>query len=260
MFAHLKPLVEENIKQAIAVGDLNAKVMPGDHHVTTAERVKYVYTFDIKKVKIKSKIRRYFANSVVNKKTRAFANNIKIDGFEKAQSLQDRAFIITGNHYSPFDSLIIRHLTNKMGYKNKLSIVVNESNLFIKGQLGTLIKALDVLPYAHDFKYLSTIFNLALPHVINKGHAILIYPEQEMWLDYPYSRPLKAGAYHYAATYKIPLLPTFTTFQKIKNNTYEYTLHVGEPIYPNDTLSVTENKVQMMEEDNNFKMFWGKKD
>ena len=50
-----------------------------------------------------------------------------------------------------------------MGYKNKLSIVVNESNLFIKGQLGTLIKALDVLPYAHDFKYLSTILTRHYP-------------------------------------------------------------------------------------------------
>ncbi|MGI6735401.1 MAG: 1-acyl-sn-glycerol-3-phosphate acyltransferase [Bacilli bacterium] len=253
IFAALRPKVNENIKKAIAAGDLNAKVMPGDHVVTKAERAKYVVTYDLEKKTLRSKIKRFFANIAVNKKTRAISKYIDIEGLDNAISLKGKAFIITSNHYSPYDNLIIRHLTNKLGYKNKLSIIINESNLFMPGKLGKLVRTVDVLPYAQDLEYLSKKFNKALTKTLNKKRVVLIYPEQEMWLDYPYPRPLKPGAYHYASKFEVPLLPIFVTWKKDKEGVTRYIINIGKPIYSDNRLGLTANKNNMLKADETFK-------
>ncbi|MDY0214733.1 MAG: 1-acyl-sn-glycerol-3-phosphate acyltransferase [Bacilli bacterium] len=252
IFKDIRPIVENNIQKAIAANTLNAKVMPGDHVVTSAERQKYVFTYDIGKKRLKSKINRYFANLAVNKKTKEIGKNIKIVGLENALKVKDTSFIITSNHYSPFDSLVVRHLTNTLGKKNKLSIVINESNLFMGGTLGKIVKSIDVLPYANDLEYLGKVFNPILPSLVKKNRVILIYPEQEMWLDYPFVRPLMPGAYHYATKLNIPILPIFVTWEK-DNTDNIYTIHVGEALYPDQTLSLFDNKKIMSEQDITFK-------
>lgn len=253
IFKDIRPIVEENIKKAIEAGTLNAKVMPGDHIVTKEERQKYVFTYDIEKKKLKSKINRLFANIIVNKKTKEIGKFIKIEGLEHALKLKGKSFIITANHFSPYDSLIVRYLTNKLGYKNKLNIVINESNLFMPGKLGKLVKSIDVLPYANDLEYLGKVFNPTLPNLVKKNRVILIYPEQEMWLDYPYVRPLMPGAYHYATKLDIPILPIFVTWQKDDEGATIYTINIGEPLLPNKTLSLFDNKAILSQKDNEFK-------
>lgn len=253
IFKDIRPIVEANIKAAEEAGTLNAKVMPFDHVVTKEERKLVVFKYDIGKKRVKSKIDRYFANILINKKTKEIGKYIKINGIENALDLKGQSFIITANHFSPYDSLIVRYLTNKIGYKNKLSIVINETNLFMGGSLGKIIRSIDVLPYAHDLEYLGKIFNPHLTKVIEKGNIILIYPEQEMWLDYPYARPLMPGAYHYATKLNVPILPLFVTFKKNEAGETIYTINVGKPLYPDQALSLSDNKEIMMQKDYSFK-------
>lgn len=253
MFEDIKPLVNENIKKALEAGDLNAKVMPGDHEVTPEERENIVFKYDILKKRFRSKFKMFFANIIVNKLTKDISKNVKIEGFENALLLKGQPFIITANHYSPFDSLIVRHLTNKLGYKNKLSIVVNEANLFMKEAVGKLLRNVDVMPYTQDVNYLGKIFFPALEVKKQKGHIVLVYPEQEMWLDYPYARTLKNGAYHFATKLNIPILPTFTTFKDNAEGIREYTIHVGRALYANPLKSNRENKDYLKDQDFAFK-------
>lgn len=253
MFEEIKPLVNENIKKALAAGDLNAKVMPGDHIVTPEERENIVFKYDILKKKLKSKFKMFFANIVVNKMTKDLGKNIMFDGLENALVLKGESFIITANHYSPYDSLIIRHLTNKLGYKNKLSIVVNESNLFMKEAVGKLLRNVDVMPYTQDVNYLGKTFFPALDVKKEKGYVVLVYPEQEMWLDYQEARTLKTGAYHFATKLNVPILPTFTTFKDREDGVREYTLHIGKPLYSDQSKSSRENKETLKALDFAFK-------
>ena len=74
-----------------------------------------------------------------------------------------------------------------------------------------------------------------------------------MWLDYPYARPLMPGAYHYATKLNIPILPLFVTFKKNEIGDTIYTINVGKPLYPNQELSLSENKETMMQKDYTFK-------
>ncbi len=253
IFAALRPQVNKNIEKAIKDGDLNRKVMPGDHVVTPAERAKYIVTYDLEKKTLRSKVKRIFGNIVANKKTKNIAKYIKINGLENALPLKGKAFIITSNHYSPYDNLIVRHLTNKLGYKNKLSIIVNESNIFMPGKLGKILRSVDVFPYAQDFEYLGKKFNPAVGNALKKKRVVLIYPEQEMWLDYPKTRPLKPGAYHYAAKFNVPILPIFVTWEKDEEGVTKYTINIGKPIYSDTKISLAVNKKNMLEADDSFK-------
>lgn len=254
MFSEIKPIVNENIRQAILDGDLNRKVMPGDHVVTAEERIRVVFKYDLNKRKLKSKISRLFANAFANRVTKKkFAPFITIEGIEHAMALKGTAYILTGNHYSPFDSLITRYMLLKTKRKNKQKIVVNESNLFMAGKLGTLVRALDVLPYAQDKDYLTKILNPALERLIKQKAVILIYPEQEMWLDYCGTRPLKPGAYHYSSKFNIPLLPTFTSFYEDSKGQMHYTLHIGAPLFPDPKKTLSENKSVLLAADDAFK-------
>lgn len=253
MFEEIKPLVNENIKKAIEAGDLNRKVMPGDHEVTEKERQTVVFKYDMLKKKLTSKIKMFFANIVVNKMTKEFGANITIDGLENALLLKGQSFIITGNHYSPYDSLIVRHLTNTLGYKNKLSIVVNESNLFMQESVGKLLRNIDVMPYSQDVNYLGKTFLPALEVKRQKGYVVLVYPEQEMWLDYQSARTLKPGAYHFATKLNVPILPTFTTFVDTPDGVRKYTIHVGKPLYSDPNKSARENKENLKDLDFAFK-------
>ena len=81
-----------------------------------------------------------------------------------------------------------------------------------------------------------------------------------MWFNYKKPRELRDGAYHYAALFGVPVIPTFTEMITKSGERDEkgflpikHVLHVGEPIYPDKTLSVREDRERMKTIDYNFK-------
>ena len=114
-------------------------------------------------------------------------------------------------------------------------------------------------------------FMKAFAELLKRGETILIYPEQAMWWNYRKPRPLKPGAYKFAVKNNVPVLPCFITMKdsdilgedlrkEIKDfdvpETFvpdgyyvqEYTIHIGEPIYPKAELSYKENMRFMAKE------------
>jgi 1-acyl-sn-glycerol-3-phosphate acyltransferase len=88
---------------------------------------------------------------------------------------------------------------------------------------------------------------------------VLIYPEQSMWWNYRKPKPLKSGGFYFAAKNKVPVLPCFITMRDSSVigadgfPVQEYTIHVEKPIYPDPTLSVSENSQMMM--DKNYEIW-----
>ena len=80
-----------------------------------------------------------------------------------------------------------------------------------------------------------------------------------MWWNYRKPKPLKMGAFRFAANNNVPVIPTFITMRDTEKFDAEgypiqaYTLHILEPIYPDPELSVIENQKKMAEE--NFKVW-----
>ena len=95
--------------------------------------------------------------------------------------------------------------------------------------------------------------------LLQEGNFVLFYPEQSMWWNYRKPKPLKDGAYRFASSNNVPVLPCFITMSdsNIKGNDgyliQEYTIHIGKPIYPCKDKSLKENISYMKNE--NYKVW-----
>ena len=104
---------------------------------------------------------------------------------------------------------------------------------------------------------MSRVFPEKLKKAMAKPCWILIYPEQELWFNYRKPRPLKKGAYYYAAKLYQPIVSTFTEIRATSKremfhldfyNTRKV-LHVLPTIYPDKNLKISENVNKMWRTD-----------
>ena len=98
-------------------------------------------------------------------------------------------------------------------------------------------------------------FIKSMDTVLKNGHFVLVYPEQSMWWNYRKPKPLKKGAFTFAARSNVPVLPCFITMEDSdimgEDGFYvqEYTIHIGKPIYPDANKNRAQN-VEMMRKKN----------
>ena len=166
--------------------------------------------------------------------------------------------IITSNHFSPLENTVIRHFIKKMGLR-RLNIVSQVGNFAMKGVIGFLMNYADTVPLSEDKRYLTRDFVDVLKELIQNKEAILIYPEQEMWFNYRKPRPLKRGAYHFAAKLSCPVISCFVEIINLEEKEnpefykVKYRLHILGVIYPDTGKSVKENSEEMCEKDYQLK-------
>jgi 1-acyl-sn-glycerol-3-phosphate acyltransferase len=109
------------------------------------------------------------------------------------------------------------------------------------------------LPLSSNRKTM-TKFMKATNQLLQDGHFVLVYPEQSMWWNYRKPKPLKKGAYIFAARNDVPVLPCFITMKDsdtVGDDGFfvqEYTIHIGKPIIPDNSLKYNERLEQMMNE------------
>ena len=166
--------------------------------------------------------------------------NFKIKGKENLKGLKHKGAIITCNHISLFDSFAVRY-----AIENDIMFLAAEFNNW-KGKMGDVSRHTGYLPVTNKIKCVRKLNEAIEFYLIKKHKKILIYPEQSAWRNYPKPRPMKNGAFHYAAKYKVPIIPLFITFRNsgIKNSGGEvlyYTINILKPIYPKPELSNQEN-------------------
>ena len=76
-----------------------------------------------------------------------------------------------------------------------------------------------------------------------------------MWWNYRKPKPLKEGAYYFAAKSGTPVLPCFITMKdsEIRGDDgffiQEYTVHIGKPIYPDESLTLSD-RIKAMQDEN----------
>jgi 1-acyl-sn-glycerol-3-phosphate acyltransferase len=157
--------------------------------------------------------------------------------------------IVTCNHISKVDSFAVRATVGM-----DIKFVAADFNNW-KGKIGNISRNTGYLPIPANLN-LSVMrkFNHAMEYFLRKKWSILIYPEQSMWRDYKKPRPLKPGAFHYAAKYRRPVVPLFITIEdkpehldaEGRVNFGNYTIHILPPIYPRKDLDERANIEYMM--------------
>ena len=184
----------------------------------------------------------------------------KINGIENLQNVNSGA-ILTCNHFNPFDSFTIERVFRLAGQDKvrKLYKVIREGNYTnFPGLYGFFFRNCDTLPLSSNTQTMIE-FMKAVDTILQRKDYILIYPEQSMWWNYKKPKPLKLGAYRFAARNNVPVIPIFITMEDsgiVGTDGFqiqEYTVNIAEPIYPNENFSEKQNATNMKNE--NFKVW-----
>ncbi len=247
-----------NIEAALRDGDTFRKVEIGDPRITDEDIKRVIEPFDTLRKNPINKLKAFAARIIAETETKKRNTRTEIIGIENIRDIHGGA-IITSNHFNIMDNTIPRILAMRAGRGGKFDIVVQETNIFMEGFFGFLMKNANTLPVSRSLSYMSKNLKPALKTLLDKGHFILIYPEQEMWFNYKKPRELREGAYHYAAEFGKPIIPCFVTMENLDTTDemgffeVKHTLHIMEPIYPNPELSVRENREIMHRTDKELK-------
>ena len=176
----------------------------------------------------------------------------EIRGIEHFKNLHSGA-VITCNHFNAFDSFAIQIAYEAAEQPDRTFYrVIREGNYTtFPGFYGFLMRNCNTLPLSSNSQTLKK-FTEATKTLLNEGNFVLVYPEQSMWWNYRKPKPLKGGAYTFAAKCNVPVLPCFITMKDsdIMGDdgffVQEYTIHIGEPIYPDERLPYLRRAGDMM--------------
>ena len=209
--------------------------------------------------KLSSKIMEYIT---LKKGGQFFENQIKLGnliirktvGLENLDNISTKTgAIVTCNHFHPFDNyVILKALLPKLkgGHIYK---VIKEGN-YTNPPKGfeMFMRHGDTLPLSSNRKTMKKFLS-AVEILLKRGHKILVYPEQSMWWNYRKPRQLKNGAFNFAVTNNVPVLPIFITMEDTDQLDADgfpiqaYTAHILPLIYPKQELSKAENITYMKE-------------
>ena len=255
-----KKEVIKNIETNIINKELNRKVEVNDAVMSDEEITKLINKFyKNKSKKFSYTIKHMIANMTISKYMKLLDKDITIKGLENLKDLDlSKGAIITSNHFNPLDTFIIRKLVEKV-LKKDLYIVIQDTNLAMPGSLGFLMNYTNTIPVSKSPTYLAGTFKENLRKILNAGNIVLIYPEEEMWFNYRKIRPLKRGAYQYAAILNVPVISCFTKIidtdivdnEEFNKTTYE--LNVLGVLYPDKDVSPRVNSINMLNEDYEWK-------
>lgn len=242
--------VIENIKNCAENGQFHNKVELNDPVLTPEQNRAITDSYLENRTSLTFKLKTILGVSLVKFATKIINKNTEIVGIEKIPD-DLGGLLITSNHFGPLENTVIRHLMNKLGRK-KLGIISQTSNFAMTGFIGYIMNYADTIPISTDPRYLARGFlSILKERLVDQKHAILLYPEQEMWFNYRKPRPPKNGAYFYAAKLNIPIISCFVEivdldeddtaeFKKVK-----YILHILDVLYPDPSKSVKENTEEL---------------
>lgn len=178
----------------------------------------------------------------------------EIKGLENLEGMKGGA-IVTCNHFHPFDNYIIYKALKPVLRKDRLYKVIREGN-YTNPPKGfeMFMKHGDTLPLSSNRQTMRKFLN-AINVLLKRGEKILVYAEQSMWWNYRKPKPLKNGAFNFAVSQGVPIIPMFITMEDTENLDGEgfpiqaYTVHILPPIYQKEELNKAEN-IKYMKEKN----------
>lgn len=225
--------------------------------------------------KLSSKVKTALANLL----GKAFFENMikkrkliikEVRGLDNAEAVKGGA-IVTCNHFHLSDNYVvyktIRPALKKGHYLYK---VIKESNYTnFKGPVRLMMRHGNTMPLCSDINALRDFYE-GMKTLLGRGEKILIYPEQAMWFNYRKPRPLKIGAFRFAAKYNVPVIPVFIGMKDseyLDDDGYpvqELYVHYLPVIIPDPDLTLRENTEKMLEQNyslwvKTYEEFYGEK-
>ncbi|MFD1549436.1 lysophospholipid acyltransferase family protein [Levilactobacillus fuyuanensis] len=246
----MKEKVVENIEHDTLTGNLNAKVEVNDPQFTKSQQQAVLQRYLRRDGSLTYRFNNHVSRQVAGLATRYFNRRTRFEGLDNLREVTGGA-IITSNHFNPLDNTVVRRMVQRTS-KKRLYIVSRDTNLEMGGVIGYLMNYYDTIPISDDKEYAGRIFPKFVQQALNQKQYVLIYPEQEMWFNYRKPRPVKRGAYYYAAKFQVPIISCFVEIQDLPHvdnaefDQVSYVMHVLKPIFPDPEKSVRDNSRHMM--------------
>lgn len=189
-----------------------------------------------------------------------------VEGIENLEILKEQrqGAIITMNHFNPLDSFAVETAIHDAGIDKKLFKVSREGNYtnFPEGSIADYFKYGRTLPLSQN-KDTMRMFLDSLKKLLDDGNLVLVCAEQAMWENYQKPKPMKYGAYRWATESDVPVIPMFVGHTE-KEDSASYSIYMGKPIFPQKNKSLSENTVEMRNENFEFckcmyEKYYGKK-
>ncbi len=243
-----------NIKEQVESGEFNGKVETGDPKISPEKSGAILMAYVRSKRTLWGRFCTRMARSTMWAATRIFNIHTRFEGMENIKGYKGGA-IITSNHFNPMDNTVVREAILR-AFHEGIFIVSQESNFAMNGLLGFYMKYVDTIPITSNLSFMKRYFVPTISRLLKHGRKILIYPEQEMWINYRKPRPVKRGAYYYAAQNMVPIISCFVEIETIPGKKTiggfyrnRYIMHILPMIFPDPDKNVRENSMQMMETD-----------
>ena len=123
----------------------------------------------------------------------------------------------------------------------------------VRGENATLIRMVGGIPIPKDDIHATGAFVRATKDLLKNGGWLHIYAEGSMWEYYMPIRPFKSGIGYFSVQCDKPILPMAFSYRepnwirkKIFRQTACFTLTIGEPIFPDETLDRKERETDMV--------------
>ena len=176
----------------------------------------------------------------------------EIRGMQNLEAVKSCGALVTCNHFNAFDNYAVnKALIPILRSKYRLYKIIREGNYTsFGGFYGYLFRHCNTLPLSSNISCLKELM-AAISVLLKRGEKILIYPEQGMWYNYRKPRPLKVGAFRFAAKSNAPVLPIFITLEDTDTldgdglPVQAYTVHILPAIFPDENLGIRENSENM---------------
>lgn len=166
----------------------------------------------------------------------------KVRGKDNLKALKGQGAICLCNHFHILDTLFVR---SAVGHFRSYHTVAPFNNK--KGVLGAVMRHGGLLPFSSDLAALKNL-DSEMERLLSCGKIINFYPEQALWSHYDRPRPMKRGAFYYAAKYGVPVLPVFCTFEETKRGKLrKLRINILPPVFPVPELNKRENEARMKE-------------
>ena len=123
----------------------------------------------------------------------------------------------------------------------------------VRGENATLIRMVGGIPIPKDDIHATGAFVRATKDLLKGGGWLHIYAEGSMWEYYMPIRPFKSGIGYFSVQCGKPILPMAFSYREpgwIRKNIFRqtacFTLNIGEPIFPDETLDRKERETDIV--------------
>ena len=153
----------------------------------------------------------------------------RVEGREHLRALRQKkqGAICVTNHIAYLDTLFVRQA---IGHFHTHFTMAPWNNK--KGLGGWFIRHAGMWAFSADLAAMRALMR-EMKTRLEEGGIVHFYAEQAMWTNYQKPRPMKDGAFYYAARYNVPVLPVFFTFKVNKKGCMRrLVIHILPPIAP----------------------------